>query len=180
MSQGCDCGAHRKQRLNGYFNRYRSESRLLEQLEAKFGAPKDVVIGIGDWEQWQHRKFKEPVKGKGFRQTLRRGGYRVFLVDEHRTSLQCSLCQEENAKCHKFLPSTRRDRSGRSWLVHGLLLCQQCKRPRNRDAHASMNIACLTRTALAGLSRPEHLQRSRTHCKRKGDAESSDDDEVRK
>jgi hypothetical protein len=166
---------HRKQRLNGYFNRCRSESRLLEQLEAMFGAPKDVVIGIGDWEQWKHRKYKEPVKGKGFRQTLRRGGYRVFLVDEHRTSLQCSLCQEENAKCHKFLPSTRRDRSGRSWFVHGLLLCQQCRRPRNRDANASMNIARLTRTALAGLSRPEYLQRSCIARKRKGGAESSDE-----
>ena len=168
---------HRQQRLNGYFNRNRSESRLLEELEAKFGAPKDVVIGFGDWEQLQHRKFKEPVKGKGFRQTLRRGGYRVFLVDEHRTSLQCSLCQQENAKCHKFLPSTRCDSSGRSWFVHGLLLCQQCRRPRNRDANASMNIACLTRTALAGQSRPEHLRRSCTARKKKRAAKSSDDDD---
>jgi hypothetical protein len=150
---------HRKQRLNGYFNRCRSEARLM-----------DKVIGIGDWEQ-----FKEPVKGKGFRQTLRRGGYRVLLVDEHRTSVQCSHCQQDAAKCHKFLPSTRRDRNGRCWLVHGLLLCQQCRRPWNRDANASLNIARLAKTALAGLPRPEYLQRSREARKRKGDSEPADD-----
>jgi hypothetical protein len=166
---------HRKQRLNGYFNRCRSEARLLGRLKEMFGEPKDVVIGIGDWEQRRHRKFKEPVKGKGFRETLRRGGYRVLLVDEHRTSVQCSHCQQDDAKCHKFLPSTRRDRNGRCWLVHGLLLCQQCRRPWNRDANASLNIERLAKTALAGLPRPEYLQRSREARKRKGDSEPADD-----
>ena len=32
-----------------------------------FGTPEEVVIGFGDFEQAQHRKYKEPVKGKGFR-----------------------------------------------------------------------------------------------------------------
>jgi hypothetical protein len=34
---------HRKQRLNGYFNRCRSEARLLGRLKEMFGEPKDVV-----------------------------------------------------------------------------------------------------------------------------------------
>lgn len=151
---------HRKQKLNGYFNRRRSEARLLSRVEEIFGKPEDVVIGIGDWAQRYHRKFKEPVKGKGFRETLRKGGYRVFLVNEFRTSLQCSLCKQEGAKCLKFLRSTQVDGHGQPRLIHGLLLCQQCKRPWNRDRNASINLARLTQAALCGLTRPEYLRRS--------------------
>jgi hypothetical protein len=125
----------RKMKLNGYFNRKRSETRMLQRMEATLGAPGDVVIGMGDWEQYKHRKFKEPTKGKGFRETLRRGGYNVLLVDEHRTSVQCSLCQHEDATCHTFLPMSalgkKRRRPGLteeqlSRHVHGLLPCPQC------------------------------------------------------
>ena len=66
-----------------------------------------MVIGIGDWEQKKHRKFKEPVKGKGFRSLLRRGGFKVYLVDEFRTSCKCSHCQHEDGKCETF--RVRRD-----------------------------------------------------------------------
>ena len=48
---------------------------------------KNVVIGIGDWSQHELRKFKEPLKGKGFRTTLRRASYTELLVDEYRTSI---------------------------------------------------------------------------------------------
>ena len=52
----------------------------------------------------------EPHKGKGFRDVLRRGGYRVLLVDAFRTSVQCSRCATEAARCHteraKRTPST--------------------------------------------------------------------------
>ncbi|HEX5486026.1 MAG TPA: zinc ribbon domain-containing protein [Limnobacter sp.] len=151
---------HRKQKLNGYFNRCRTEARLLQRVRKIFGKPEKVVIGIGDWAQRHHRKFKEPVKGKGFRETLRKGGYRVLLVNEFRTSLQCSHCKQEGATCHKFLRSTQVDGQGRRRLIHGLLLCQQCKRPWNRDRNASINLARLTQAALKGLPRPEYLRRS--------------------
>jgi hypothetical protein len=117
----------RKMRLNGYLNRGRSERTMLAGFQATFGTPANVVIGMGDWEQRGHCKFKEPTKGKGLRTLLRRAGYRVLLVDEFRTSLQCSDCQTPEATCTKFLR-----RPGSAWPDHGLLRCQLCKRRRER------------------------------------------------
>ena len=48
-------------------------------------------------QQKNHRKFKEPLQGKGFRTLLQKAGCSVFLVDEFRTSCQCSHCQAEEA-----------------------------------------------------------------------------------
>ena len=56
--------------------------------------------GCCDWEQLKHRKFKEPTKG--FRDLFRRMGYKVYLVNEFRTSLHCARCQQEDGKCRKY------------------------------------------------------------------------------
>jgi hypothetical protein len=155
----------RKLRLYGYFNRRRSETRMVQRLRETFGPPENVVIGIGDWTQRQHMPFKEPHKGKGLRTTLRRGGYRPLLVDEFRTSVQCSHCQAEAAKCDDFVPRPPRDASvlegnaPRRKRNYRLLLCPQCGRRWKRDANGAINIALLTRAALEGLPRPAYLRR---------------------
>ena len=79
-----------KLKLGSYMRTQITEARMLSRFEELFGTPKEVVICIGDWEQKQHRKFKEPVKGKGFRTLFRKAGYKVYLVDEFRTSRKCS------------------------------------------------------------------------------------------
>jgi hypothetical protein len=155
---------YRKMRLNTFYNTRKSEQGLVQRFKEIFGTPEEAVIGIGDWEQRKHRKFKEPVKGKGFRTLLRKAGYSVFLVDEFRTSCQCSHCQSEGAKCEKFRvrldPNTKKATEDRHLrLVHGLLLCQQCNRLWNRDVNSSINIARLTRQALEGRGRPDYLSR---------------------
>ena len=61
----------------------------MNQFAKIFGQPDQVVVGIGDFEQKQHRKFKDSVKGKGLRKVLRNAGFDLFLVDGFRTSLQC-------------------------------------------------------------------------------------------
>ena len=38
-------------------------------------------------------KYKEPTKGKGFRTLLKKNGYKVYLVNEFRTSCKCSCCK---------------------------------------------------------------------------------------
>ena len=40
---------------------------MLNRIESIFGKPFDTIIRFGDFEQYKHRKYKEPVKGKGFR-----------------------------------------------------------------------------------------------------------------
>ncbi|CAK9205930.1 unnamed protein product [Sphagnum troendelagicum] len=69
----------------------------------------------------QHRKFKEPTKGNGFRTLLRKASYDVYLVDEFRTSCRCSHC-EEHGECKTFLEceNPRPYRMGRI-LHHGLV-----------------------------------------------------------
>ncbi|MGH9571710.1 MAG: hypothetical protein ACRD4F_18865, partial [Candidatus Angelobacter sp.] len=89
----------RKLKLDTYFNVQRSERRLMALFKAIFGPVEDTLVAFGDWEQRRHRKFKEPVKGKGWRAVLRKHGYKVLLMDEFRTSVQCSRCQTEDAKC---------------------------------------------------------------------------------
>ena len=137
---------------------------MIKHFTDIFGSPEDVVIGIGDWEQKKHRKFKEPVKGKGFRTTLRKGGFKVYLVNKFRTSCQCSYCKVDTAKCGKFRerldPNTKKDDSNRHLrLVHGLLVCKTCRRFWNRDVNAAINIAHITREAIECRGRPAYLSR---------------------
>ena len=70
----------RKLKLNSYINMLKSEQKLINQFKITFGNPEEVVIGIGDFEQRKHRKFKEPVKGKGFRALFRKNGYDLSRV----------------------------------------------------------------------------------------------------
>ena len=86
---------YRKLKLNSYINRKKTEIKMLNRFESIFGKPSDTIIGFGDFEQYKHRKYKEPVKGKGFRTLFRKAGYKVYLVDEFRTSCRCSSCEGE-------------------------------------------------------------------------------------
>ena len=60
----------RKLKLNGYINRLKSEQKLINHFTKIFGTPDNTVITIGDWEQRKYRKFKDPIKGLGFRKML--------------------------------------------------------------------------------------------------------------
>jgi hypothetical protein len=43
-------------------------------------------------------KFKEPVKGRGFRTLFRKNGFETYLVDEFRTSFKFSNCEGGTVK----------------------------------------------------------------------------------
>jgi len=138
----------RKFRLHRYSNTQRSEANFLNRFRSKFGKKDEVVIGFGDWEQKRHMKYREPTKGKGFREMFRRAGYTVLLVDEFRTSLCCSSCKDENAVCKRYRGK------------HGLLRCTICSRLWNRDVNSGCNQAFITRSHLDGKDRPNYLCRS--------------------
>lgn len=149
----------RKLKLGSFFMRQQTEEKMLNDFERIFGSSKNTIIGFGDYEQRQHMRYKEPVKGKGFRSLLRKRGYQVYLVDEFRTSCRCSACKGE---CKTF----RKRISPRPWrdeeiTVHGLLLCQECNKLWNRDYNASRNIHKICVEAVAGNERPRYLHRSR-------------------
>jgi predicted metal-dependent hydrolase len=149
---------YRKLKLGSYMLRQKTEAKMLKRFEQLFGKPEDTIIGIGDFEQQQHCKFKEPVKGKGFRTLLRKQGYKVYLVNEFRTSCMCSACE---GNCETF----RHCKNPRPWknntiIRHGLLECKTCLRLWNRDMNASFNIHKIVQEAIAGRPRPEYLKRS--------------------
>ena len=162
---------YRKLRLNGYINQQKSESRFIKRFQVVFGSPDQVVIGIGDYEQHQHRKYKEPVKGKGFRKMFQKAGYKdVYLVDEHKTSCRCHNCKDVvngseivGGLCQPFrvCPNPRPWRREESVIRHGLLMCQTCQKLWCRDTNASLNIWEIMKTAKEGKARPRYLQRGR-------------------
>ena len=149
----------RKLKLSSYIRRQITEDRLLKRFKNMFGDKNGTIVCIGDFEQKHHMKFKEPVKGKGFRSLFRKAGYSVFLVDEHRTSCRCSFCGGE---CEKF----RKCKNPRPWreifgliLRHGLVRCKTCSRLWNRDTNAASNIYKISKNAVDGLKRPDYLNR---------------------
>jgi hypothetical protein len=150
----------RRMKMLSFIERQRTETKMIREFKEKFGSGEEAVIAIGGWKQRQHRKFKEPVKGKGFRTLLRKAGYDVYLVDEFRTSCRCSHC-EEHGVCKTFLEcdNPRSYRTGRI-LRHGRVRCKTCRRLWNRDTNASRNIWKVADNAIHGLPRPEYLRRT--------------------
>ena len=162
---------HRRLKWYGYINRQKSEARFINRFKELFGSSDNVVIGIGDYEQHQHRKYKEPIKGKGFRKMFHRAGYKhTYLVDEHKTSCKCHGCKdiiEDNYVVGGECVTFRRCKNPRPWkeeeniVRHGLLMCQTCRKLWCRDTNASLNIWEIMKAAQESKARPRYLQRGK-------------------
>ena len=152
----------RKLKLNGYINRKKNEQKMINNFKKIFGKPEEVIIAIGDWEQKKQMKYKEPTKGIGMRKLFRQNGYKVYLVDEFRTSCMCSICKNEIGRCEKFIirKNPKPYKSG-NILVHGLLTCKKCSGVWNRDVNSATNIYRIARNAINGLERPKYLCREK-------------------
>ena len=142
----------RRQRLAQYSKGQQANMKLLKEFKLKFheqAEPDAVVIAIGNWEQKIHR-YHEPTKGKGMRKVFEKAGYNVYLIDEFRTSKQCSNCSNVDAQCEKF----RQVENPRPWrdgkiLRHGLVRCTTCWTMWNRDVNAAINIWKIAKAILA-------------------------------
>ena len=147
----------RKMKWQAKVNQRRSEDQLMERFKAKFGGPEQTMVAMGNWCEDKPRRFMEPTKGKGFRKLFRRRGYKLYLVNEFRTSQWCYNCESKvKSKFHKIWnqkPKRSRERtccfeercdgclardrargkvkrpSKRQDCVpcHGLLMCETCK-----------------------------------------------------
>lgn len=153
---------YRKLKLHSYINTLKSEQKMMNRFKRKFGGSKDIIVCIGDYEQKQHMKFKEPTKGIGMRKIFRQYGYKVYLVNEFRTSCQCCDCESENSKCGKFLKRTiSRSESQEIRTIHGLLKCTTCSGVWNRDCNGAKNIYKIAKCAINKQNRPLYLSRKR-------------------
>lgn len=120
----------------------------------------DVVVCYGDFEQKQHMKFKEPIKGKGIRTLFRKAGFNTYLVDEFRTSCRYSNC--EIGICSKMMirENPRPFRTG-NILVHGLICCKNKRGYWNRDVNGVTNIYKIAYNAINNIERPNYLSRNK-------------------
>lgn len=148
----------RKLKLNGYINRKKHEHKMITNFKKIFGTPDKTIVCIGDWCQKQQLKYKEPTKGIGMRKIFRQAGYRVYLVDEFRTSCKCAKCN--GGECEKFMtrknPKPYKDNI---ILVHGLLSCKNCNNVWNRDVNGATNIYKIAKNAINKKGRPDYLCR---------------------
>ena len=148
----------RKLKFGKHVNNKRNEQQMINNFRKMYGNPDDVVVCIGDWEQRQQMKYKEPTLGIGMRSLLRKNKYKVFLVDEFRSSCKCSNC--EGGACEKFMvrknPKPNKDEMR---LVHGLLRCKSGCGEWNRDRNGSSNIYKIAYQAIHKLERPSYLCR---------------------
>jgi len=151
----------RKLKFGSFVNKQKSEERMMKNFKRIFGSPENVVVCFGDWEQKKQMKFKEPTKGKGMRSLFRKYKYKVFLVDEYRTSCRCFKCQGECKNCVS-VKDPRPFKDGSLRLVHGLLRCKNvnCSCFWNRDCNGASNIYICAFNSINGLDRPEYLRRT--------------------
>jgi hypothetical protein len=146
----------RKLKFGSYINTKKSEQKMIQNFKNKFGNPEDVVICIGDWEQRQQMKYKEPTIGIGMRTLFRKNGYKVYLVDEFRSSCRCSNCN--GGVCEKFRVRKHPNKDELR-LIHGLLRCQSGCGLWNRDRNGASNIYKIAYQAIHKLERPTYLCR---------------------
>ena len=150
----------RKLKLNGYMNRKKNEQKLINNFKKIFGKPEETIVIFGDFEQKQHMKYKEPIKGKGMRTLFRQNNYKTYLVDEFRTSCMCSICKTEIGRCEKFqIRENPKPYKSGNVLVHGLIKCKTCLGVWNRDVNGATNICRIAKNAINGLERPKYLCR---------------------
>jgi hypothetical protein len=81
----------RKMKLSSCINSKQAEKRLARDLRTKFG--QDPVIIIGNWTAG-NIKYHEPIKGVGIRRMLREEGFKVYLLNEFKTSSLCPVCND--------------------------------------------------------------------------------------
>ena len=137
---------------------------MINNFRKTFGNPDKVLVCVGDWDQKQHLKYKEPTKGKGLRKIFTKAGYNLFLVDEFNTSCKCCFNGDD---MEKF----RRRNNPRPWkkdimLYHGLLRSKNVLNNKsdkhyilNRDFNGAMNIRYKAICHLENKKLPDYLSR---------------------
>lgn len=158
----------RKLKLNRYINTQKSESKMITNFKKKFGKPEKVICVMGDFDKGNnHMKGLEPVICKRFRKLFRNAGYKIYLINEFRTSKLCNCCHQE---IEPFL--TREShrpndyQTGRKITINGLLSHKEnklnCEIIHNRDKNAVQNMLYIVKHIFEKRKRPEAFSRIHT------------------
>ncbi len=150
----------------GFINKQRSDADIVNRFKKKFGNANKNILLYGDFEQRKQMKYKEPSKGRSLRRLFRKHGYKVYLVDEFRTSCRLYGDGEEliNVRnCHALLGSK---------ILHNKMgvnkpdnfmkdLIKSGYRPTiiNRDLNGSLNIRLKGWCILNNIKEPKYMDR---------------------
>jgi hypothetical protein len=113
----------RKFRFRSFTETQKSESILINKIRETFG--KKIVIGFGSFNQTQTKKFMTSTPLKSLKRLLMRH-FKMYIIDEFRTSKVCSYCQKGENKYYLKRPNPRPYRNDEKYC-HGLLACSKCK-----------------------------------------------------
>ena len=113
----------RKFKLNRFINMQKSEAKMIDNFKNKFGTPDKVIIVFGDHDKGQHNmKGLELTICKKFRKIFKNAGYKVFLINEFRTSKLCNCCHQELDKFLTRASNKPKDKKKNKKIsVNGLL-----------------------------------------------------------
>ena len=151
----------RKLRLNSKINLKRSEDKFISKFKKTYGTEKAIVYG--DWEERpSFLRGKEPTKGSSMRKLFTRAGYKVYLIDEFRTSKLCCHCEGVNQASFLTWKDPRPWKQGIDQKVWGLLRCTngQCRRVQNRDFNSACNMMKIATSLRLTDKRPEAFCRT--------------------
>jgi len=153
----------RKLKWRSHTYTQKSESILINKMKRTFG--KKIVLGYGSFNQTQQMKNCMPTPTKGMKRLLSKH-FKLYIVDEFRTSKICSFCLEGETCYYKQRENPRPYKCG-IVNVHGLLTCEKCSKSShshltNRDYNGSRNILYLMKEWIYNRKRPAIL--SRTTC----------------
>ena len=160
---------YRKLNWYNFINKQKSDADIVNRFKKKFGGPDQTVLLFGDFEQRKQMKYKQPSKGRSLRKLFRNHEYKVYLVDEFRTSCRLYEDGEElvNVRnCHSLLGSK---------ILHNRLGINKNNKPDpfmkdmikagyrptiiNRDLNGSLNIRLKGLHLILGLPEPEYMTR---------------------
>jgi len=168
----------RKLRWYTFINTQRSEINMIKNFKQKMGTPDNSVICIGDWGQRKQMPYKEPTKGKSFRNLFKKYNYMVYLVCEYNTSKMNAFTGEEMEKFRKktnpkkrvlkakFRKNPELKSTIKSTICHGLLRSKNVNTNKsqkymvmNRDFNGSTNIRQKAYNKIHNMDIPVFLQR---------------------
>jgi len=108
----------------------KSEDKFLNTIEREYGKNRDIVIGYGNWSTTRQMKYCMPSINQGLKKIIEKR-YRVFTIDEFKTSKLCSNCNNE---LHHYKMSEndikkykmKNINAPKSKEIHRLFICSAC------------------------------------------------------
>ena len=100
----------RKLDLGSYILQQKAESAMVRDFRKRCGHHKNTFIVAGSWNCKTPRNLRNlaPVRGNRIKRIFQRAKYKVYIIDENRTSKACSKC------CNHSNPNTGQSEMSRS------------------------------------------------------------------